>query len=159
MNDHSRIIRLANKGDLPQVNQIIEKAIKTWQLPERVKRLALPSYLYNELDLLHFYVFVVESNGSIVGVGAVDRDPVELEGSGSVMLLHGIYVDPDYQRAGIGSQLLKYAESSCREHRVDGLLVKVQKGAENFFQAMGLKRLAVKNSERDYENRYWKPIH
>ena len=33
-----------------------------WQLPERVKRLALPSYRYNEMDLKYYSLVVAERN-------------------------------------------------------------------------------------------------
>ncbi len=38
-------IRPANQADLETINGVIESAVMTWRLPDRVKRLSLPSYL------------------------------------------------------------------------------------------------------------------
>ena len=44
-------LRPAAPDDLEEVNQVIEAAVMTWDLTERVKRLSLPSYRYNAHDL------------------------------------------------------------------------------------------------------------
>jgi hypothetical protein len=41
---------------------------------------------------------------------------------------------------------------------VDGVLVKAQPGAEQFFLALGLERLSVEDHRRDYPHRFWKPL-
>jgi N-acetylglutamate synthase-like GNAT family acetyltransferase len=151
-------IRPANKTDLPAINRVIEKSVMTWQLPERVKRLALPSYRYDELDLQHFSVIVASDDGHIIGVAAWDTEPCQGPNDTKGLLLHGLYVDPQQQRRGIGRQLLASVEAGAREQQADGLLVKVQKDAEDFFSTQGLHRLAVDDPERDYENRYWKAL-
>ena len=58
-------------ADLETVNALIERAIDSWNLPERVKRLSLPLYHYHEHDLefLELVVADVEAGG-IVGVAA-----------------------------------------------------------------------------------------
>ncbi len=38
-------IRLAGHADLEAINRVIEVAVMTWDLPDRVKRLSLPAYL------------------------------------------------------------------------------------------------------------------
>ena len=74
------------------------------------------------------------------------------------MLLHGIYVEPSLQRRGIGSQLLEYAADLARGSDADGLIVKAQKDAEDFFKSRGMKKLHTHDSRRDFENRYWMPV-
>ena len=158
MHNHEIIIRAASRADLVAINQLIEKAVMTWQLPERVKRLALPSYRYDELDLQHFSMVVATDDDNIVGIAAWETEyclgPDDKKG----LLLHGLYVNPEQQRRGIGGQLLKAVEASARSQHADGLLVKVQKDAEDFFSTQGLYRLAVQDPNRDYENRYWKAL-
>jgi GNAT superfamily N-acetyltransferase len=152
------MLRPATSADLDAVNAVIERAIMTWNLPERVKRLTLSSYRYNAHDLEHLHMVVAEDAGhAVLGVSAWEpasaRDlPVGKTG----LLLHGLYVDPDHQRQGVGSLLLAAAVRAASEQGFDGLLVKAQHAAENFFLARGLEALTVTDAERDYPHRFWK---
>jgi GNAT superfamily N-acetyltransferase len=152
-------IRPATAADLPFLNGVVERAVMTWKLPERVKRLALPSYRYHAHDLDHQRLLVAEwPDVGIVGVAALEEaDPRDLPGALTGLLLHGLYVDPAWQGQGIGSRLLAAACVACRESGHAGLLVKAQPDAAAFFQARGLLRLAVKDPDRDYPYRYWLP--
>jgi len=150
-------LRTATAEDLAAVNGVIERAVLCWQLPERVKRLALPTYLYSQHDLEHLKLVVAEDSAQhVVGVAAWEpasaRDlPTEASG----LLLHGLYVDPEHQHHGIGRQLLTAALAAAREQGVDGVLVKAQADAEPFFLAQGLHRLESIDPARDYPHRYW----
>lgn len=150
-------LRPANRDDLAAINTVIERAVQTWNLPERVKRLALPTYLYNEHDLQHLHIeLAVNHERGVVGVAAWEaaaaRDcPDGVRG----LLLHGLYVDPEKQQRGTGGRLLQAAASAAREQGYDGLLVKAQADAEGFFKARGMQLLAVMDASRDYPNRYW----
>jgi predicted N-acetyltransferase YhbS len=151
-------LRAANRDDLAALNKVVERAVQTWNLPERVKRLALPTYLYNEHDLQHLHIeLATDSEGGAVGVAAWEaaaaRDcPDGVRG----LLLHGQYVDPEKQQRGIGGRLLQAAVSAAREQGYAGLLVKAQADAGGFFSLQGLQLLAVKDTSRDYPNRYWR---
>lgn len=154
----SRIdLRPASKDDLNPINQVIERAVHTWNLPERVKRLALPTYLYTGHDLQHLHIVLAEdSTAGVIGVAAWEaaaaRDcPKGRRG----LLLHGLYVDPDQQRRGTGARLLAAAAATAREQGYDGLLVKAQTDAEGFFRSRGLQPLAVEDADRDYPHRFW----
>ncbi|WP_245795405.1 hypothetical protein [Thioalkalivibrio denitrificans] len=37
-------LRAGDKSDLPAINAVIERAVMTWRLPDRVKRLSLPRH-------------------------------------------------------------------------------------------------------------------
>jgi len=156
-NKSSVNLRPACKSELARINEIITSAVQTWDLPERVKRLALPSYHYTEHDFEHLHIVVVEDReASILGVAA--WEPVAATDSPEgrrALLLHGIYVDPPGQRRGIGSRLLHAAVAAARQQGYDGLLVKVQADAEGFFSSQGLRQLAVTDENRDYGNRFW----
>jgi predicted N-acetyltransferase YhbS len=154
----SRInLRTADKADLAVINQIIERAVKTWNLPERVKRLALPTYLYTEHDLNHLHIVLAEDSAAgVIGVAAWEDAAVRDCPKGRRgLLLHGLYVDPDQQHRGVGTHLLAAAIAAAREQGYDGLLVKVQADAEGFFRSQGLQQLAVADAGRDYANRFW----
>lgn len=148
--------RAAGQADLPAINGVIERAVMTWRLPDRVKRLSVPLYRYNEMDLGHPEVCVAEDGVGIVGVAA--WEPAETsdhpEGRHG-LLLHGLYVDPGRQRLGIGSGLLDACVRRSRELGLEGVLVKAQADAEPFFRKLGLDRVPVQDASRDYSLRYW----
>lgn len=157
-NVHAQIsLRRAGVADLAAINRVIEQAVKTWNLPERVIRLALPTYLYSEYDLQHLHVVLVEDgSGAVLGVAAWEEAALrDCPGGKCGLLLHGLYVDPDRQRLGIGRRLLSAAADAAKSGGYDGLLVKAQTDAEGFFSSSGLQRLAVADDSRDYPNRFW----
>jgi N-acetylglutamate synthase-like GNAT family acetyltransferase len=153
-------LRQARADDIDALNRVIERAIMAWQLPERVKRLSLPSYRYHPHDLGHLHIVVAEdATQAIIGVAAWEpansRDVPEGQRG---LLLHGIYVNPDHQRHGVGTQLLDAAVQATLELAVDGLLVKAQADANVFFAACGLQRLPVEDPARDYPHRFWQVV-
>lgn len=151
-------LRAAAPADLPRLNAVIEAAVMTWRLPERVKRLALPTYRYSSHDLAHLEIVVAEQGrGEIVGVAAWEAaDPRDLPPPSSGLLLHGLYVDPRKQGEGIGTRLLESAVAAASARGLDGLLVKAQADAEAFFLARGLARLPVQDPARHYAHRLWR---
>lgn len=152
--------RKPNRIDLDRINDIIKAAIDTWQLPERVKRISLPLYRYQEDDLIHMPFLVAEVvDFGIVGLAALEEiDVTELPGFRRTMLLHGLYVDPFYHRRGIATRLVESAELSACKSGVSGLLVKAQVDAVPFFCKMGFTELPVEDYSRDYGYRYWKTV-
>lgn len=130
----------------------------TWSLPERVKRLVLPSYRYTEHDLTHLEMIVAETAAAgVVGVAAWEEaEAKDIPDGRSGLLLHGLYVSPESQRRGIGARLLDAALVALAERKLDGLLVKAQADAAPFFQARGMVALPVAKPERDYPNRFWR---
>ena len=153
-------LRIGTASALPAINTIIDAAVMAWALPERVKRLALPSYHYHthDLDFLELIV-AIDNDDRIVGVAGYEpTDPVDTLSGRHSLLLHGIYVSPAEQRRGIGRQLLRAVEDAGRQRGFDSLLVKAQTDARAFFIAQGLEKLTIQDSRRDYANRYWKML-
>lgn len=150
-------IRSATAADLAAVNAVVTAAVLGWDLPERVKRLALPGYCYRAHDLEHIALrLAVRDDGAIVGVAACE--PAESPAAVRGLLLHGLYVLPAEQRHGIGARLLHDAIEHARRRGFDGLLTRAQAGAEGFFEQQGMQRLPVTDAARDYGRRYWKPV-
>ncbi len=153
-------LRPASPFDLLSVNGVIESAIHSWEVPARVKRLCMPLYRYSEhdLDFLDLVVAEVERNG-IVGVAAWEQaDPRDTPAGHRALLLHGIYVAPDQHRKGVGTRLFEAAEMAALIRGFDGVLVKAQPGASDFFLALGMDRVPVQDCSRDYPHRFWKSL-
>ncbi len=159
--DYTRLVlREALPDELGAVNALIGRAVNSWDLPQRVKRISLPIYHYRVADLQAMRVVVAEDpDGNIVGVAAWELASTGDAPRGhSALLLHGIYVDPDLHRCGIGTRLLGAAVQAAANDYHDGLIVRAQSDAIPFFEAQGLERLAVRNSDRDYPHRFWYPV-
>jgi predicted N-acetyltransferase YhbS len=150
-------LRTAGPADLHGINAVIQRAVMTWNLPERVKRLAMPTYLYTAHDLDHLAMAVAEdASGKLIGIAAWEpaakRDcPDGRKG----LLLHGLYVEPIKKGQGVGSKLLDAAGDFAHRQGYEGILVKAQAEAVGFFQAVGLRQVAIQDPGRDYPNRYW----
>jgi len=151
-------LRPVERSDLDAINRVVEAAVMTWDLPERVKRLSLSSYRYTTFDLDHFAMVVAEDQDhNIVGVAAWEAaDSREAPQGLSALLLHGIFVRPTHHHQGIGRQLFLAAEHAMHQQRFDGLLVKAQHSADGFFSSMGMLRLPTEDALRHYANRFWK---
>jgi GNAT superfamily N-acetyltransferase len=157
------VLRSARIQDLASINRVISAAVMTWDLPERVKRLALTSYHYHAVDFAHFGMCVAEQGGVLVGVASWEpadpRDlPEELGAPARGMLLHGVYVDPALQRQGLGRALIAAVVQSTQEQEMAGVLVKAQADAVPFFRALGWEALPVRDAIRDYPHRYWRGL-
>ena len=151
-------IRTAKKTDLDAINQLIHAAVMDWKLPERVKQLSVTSYYYNDIDLKHLDIIVAEENKKILAVAALEKEANFSLPKRDAILLHGIYVLPEQQGTGLGRKLFYEIEAMAHAKQAGAILVKAQKDAEGFFRAMGLEKLDVIDSNRDYENRYWKNL-
>jgi len=151
-------LRSAALSDLDAVNRVIEAAVMTWKLPERVKRLSLPGYRYTTCDCDYLEMVVAEDvMQNIIGVAAWEQADVRDNPAGqSALLLHGLCIDPAYHRQRIGHQLFRIAEEAALKQQYGGLLVKAQADANGFFIAQGMKRLQVEYASRHYAYRFWK---
>lgn len=152
-------LRPGGLGDLDAVNRIITRAIGTWNVSERVKRLSLPVYHYQGEDLEHLELLMAMNGDEPVAVAAWEpAEPKQMPAGKTGLLLHGLYVDPDVARCGIGSSLLAACRDAAEQQGFDGVLVKATRDAVGFFERSSLARLPVLREGRDYDLRYWLPI-
>ena len=95
----------AGQADLEAINRVIESAVMTWHLPDRVKRLSLPCCRYDSVDLDHFDIVLAKNGGkNIIGIAAREQADAKESPAGSRALsLHGIYAPPSHHQQGIGS--------------------------------------------------------
>ena len=147
-------VHKAELQELDAINRLIERAIATWDLPERVKRLALPTYRYTPLDLETLTILAGYQGSTLVGVAA--WGPVQ-SGALPGLMLHGLYVDPQCWGSGIGTALLNRVERAARERGFARLTVKAQPGARAFFLRHGFQAATAADAG-DYAHRLSKPL-
>ena len=146
----------ATERDLEAINRLIERAVQTWALPDRVKRLALPTYFYTPADLQNMDLVGAYRHGQLVGVAAWEADPRH-----GALALHGLYVDPSHWRHRVGSTLLAHVEHAAHTRGFTTLIVKAQAEAQAFFLRCGFReappgagrgytRLLSKNIDGDH---------
>ncbi|MCB1877848.1 MAG: GNAT family N-acetyltransferase [Chromatiales bacterium] len=151
--------RRAEQAELAEINRVIESAIDSWGLSERVKRLSLSSYRYQEQDWDHL-TFHVALDPQVVGVATwetADADDTPA-GAGRALLLHGLYVNPQHQGRGVGTRLLQAAIDAARGGGFGGVLVKAHAKSQTFFANKGFDLLSITDPRRDYPYRYWRAI-
>jgi N-acetylglutamate synthase-like GNAT family acetyltransferase len=154
------VVRTAQRRDLERINRVIARAIDSWRITERVKRICLPLYQYQADDLDFFQVFVAENqHGDLLGVAATeDGESADGRAGPAVINLHGIYVDPTYHGRGAGSCLMQKVEQIASIQGYSALLVKAKADATGFFARLNFDKLPIRDPDRDYPYRYRKPL-
>jgi len=151
-------LRPAIREELVTINAIIEAAVMNWRLPERIKRLALPIYRYTDVDFENLQIIVAEIVGNgLVGVAACEISDSEVHGQ-QALLLHGLYVRPEFQHQGIGSQLFSAIEALVPKYKCDGLVVRAHTDAVGFFEFHNMQRFESAEPKNDYAHRFWKSV-
>ncbi len=151
-------VRMVGCLELSRINALIDRAVSSWETPDRVKRLALPVYRYSSEDLTHMWLMAAESrDGRLLGVAALEEaDEKDLPEPGPGLLLHGIFVDPDAMGLGVGRVLLETSAGIARAMGCSGLLVKAVRQSRGFFERCGLVACPAV-CDTDYPYRYWMP--
>lgn len=158
--NNAPIFRTAAESDLEAVNAVIESAVMTWSLPDRVKRLSLASYRYDSFDLDHLHVLVAEAgDGRIIGVAAWEAaDRRDTPSAAWGLLLHGLYVAPHAMGRGVGGMMVDAALEAAQRSGFEGVLVKANRDATGFFEARGFRRVRDAELEKRYPYLFWHPV-
>ena len=104
-------------------NNAIEEVINEWYSIESLKE-----------DIEHPSFFIAEKNSEIVGfVHATQKE--------GIAQLHRIYVDPEYQRQGIGSSLYNKMESELpsKTEELHLEVLKQNKSGKQFYKKQGFQ--------------------
>lgn len=157
--DPPATIRVASRTELPAINRVIEQAVNTWPLPERLKALTLPLLRYDAIDAGD-YEFVIASCGSAVtGVAAWDRSVVYAAGTGAhSVLLHGLYVAAAFQHRGIGRTLQDAVFERATAAGAAGVVVKAERVAAAYFERCGYQKINSSVYGFSYPYSYWRPL-
>lgn len=151
--------RVRTDSELNAVNKVVDEALGSWGLPERVRRLALPSLLYDHSDLEHMSVVLAEGPDGGVAVAAWESDTSRDAPYGlRSVLLHGLYVTPIWQRRGLGTNLLDFAGHWILGRGFDGITVKAWRESQTFFRRRGFNPLTSFGTAESYPQRMWKRL-
>ena len=135
------------KANLPEVNRVISEAVRSWGMSPRVHRLALPSFVYGEEDLRHMQLVMTGDDSGAVGIAAWEEEAGLTRMNRPLnLLLHGLYVSPQWQRHGVGSNLLRVAIRHARGLGFRGITLTAWRDAEPFFSAKGFHPGATNQS-------------
>lgn len=151
----------ASRSDLDRlnaVNRVIEEAVETWGVADRVRRLALPTLLYDEVDLRHMrFLLLDDSEGEAVAFATWEDFGETGEAHSTRHLrLHGLYVLPHWQRRGLGSSLLEFVCLRAGMQGIDGILVRAWREAEAFFRRHGFETCVEPQSPESYSWLLWR---
>lgn len=125
--------------DLTRVNQLVAAATESWGLSDRVRRLSLPSLLYNQDDLEHMTILVAQ-NHECRDIAVALWEPAagwEALPGFNTALLHGLYVVPCGQGTGVGSRLLTTVCEQMSNSGFESVVGKVWRSADRFFSRRG----------------------
>lgn len=91
-------------------------------------RLTLEGYRLPNPDV---YLVAETKDGRVVGFGEINIDVGEIE---------AVFVDPEFGRRGIGSQILQALEDSARRQGLTALVVDASLNAVEFYERSGYKQ-------------------
>lgn len=127
---------------LDAVNSIITAAIETWDIAPRVRRLAMPAYLYTSEDFKHLRFMGGWRSNTLLGfVSCEPAGPGEAPDGDSALWMHGLYVDPQVHGQGLGSRLVEAAKELSRTAGFTRLSVRAERNATDFFEKQGFSYL------------------
>jgi GNAT superfamily N-acetyltransferase len=138
--------------DLDTINGIVAAATLSWNLPARVRRLALPSLLYNAVDLQHMSIARVDADTfGALGVALwEDTGDAGQAADKRAVLLHGLYIVPHYQRRGVGTRLLELVADWARARGFESIHARAWRESESFFIARGFTARAANGTADTY---------
>jgi len=131
------VIRNYYSTDKEEILKIFRLNTPAYFSPEEEKD--LNHYLDLEIDMY----FVLEMNGKIVGSGGINLSDDRKNGIISWDLLH-----PDFQRKGLGNQLLQYRLNKLKEMQtIDRIIVRTSQLVYPFYEKNGFQ---LKEIVKDY---------
>lgn len=149
----------AGLEQLQLLNAIVRRAVSAWPMPDRVKRLALPTLQYDAVDFAHYeaLLYCGAGDGDAVACAVWLNQQLDFGHGYCGGLLHGLYVDPIAQRQKIGSKLLLEVFARATAAGLGGMMVRAERVSQGFFERSGMV-LLPQSAATDYPHRYWKQL-
>lgn len=146
-------IRLIENKDLELCAEMIAQSIASMQnfYPARMIAESLAhfdlQYLKNKMEQSHFYV-AVEKN-KIIGCGGIDL----MKKSENCGVLMGIFVDPNFQKKGVGKAIISTLEKDTLVLECEKILVSSSIPAIPFYRKCGYEH--KDNALCFDKNKFW----
>ncbi len=133
--------RYATAADLVAVNSVVTRAVATWQVSDRVIRLAMPSLRYTPADFQHMRILMgTDCADAPIAVAVWEVSTGRSNAASAIeWLLHGLYVMPERQRSGVGASLLQHVIDMATQCGVATVALHAWRDAEAFFHARGFQ--------------------
>lgn len=150
----------ADAGELHAVNRVVSDSIVSWGLPERVRRLALPSLSYNETDLQHMTIILL-TNSEQKGIAIAaweEASRSEIPENCRGALIHGLYVVPEYQQRGLGTRLIELVAKRMAGLNNDGMAVRAWRDSLAFFRSRGFEPMHSETAPDTFPRRLWRAV-
>lgn len=147
-------------ADLATVNCIVAEASRAWNLTPRLRRLAVPTLLYDEADLKQMSVALARSHdGPDVAVALWEESAAPKSPQGArAVLLHGLYVAAVAQHRGVGSSLLNFVEKWSASRQFARVELRAWRHADPFFIAHGYRPPAAHEQANLFPRRLRKSL-
>ena len=130
-------IRKFKKEDAKQCSKLILECIeKNLSLNEKNKKFMIkksqPKNLIEKSEKLSLFVY--DSNGEILGTGALDKNEIRT-----------MFVKPKMQVKGIGKKILNFLINKAQSKGLKKVWLKSSPEAEIFYKKQGFKKIKVRN--------------
>ena len=148
------ISRTLLRGDLPEINEVIQSSVERWPTTARLKRLSMGPLMYRDADLQDFEFLLCYKAHACLGIAAWQPDvslvfqkPESFANSepeqkaANAVLLHGLFVSAKAQGCGIGGLLLDELTRQARQRRFAGLFVRAERFSTSYFEQKGFRPL------------------
>lgn len=148
-------IRIALPGEAKILTEIALASKHTWKYPESYFEIWKDELTITKEYINNNIVFVVESDNQLVGFYSIVVVPNNFM-SGNVLVKKGfwlehLFIEPSFQRKGIGRLLMEHALNYCEENWIDELKIFVDPHAVGFYEKMGAT--FIENSPSSIEGR------
>ena len=148
-------LRKAKPGDTTRLTEIAFAAKQTWNYPDEYMKQWKDELTITEDYLKENEVVVAEYRKKVIGFYSIvtlqaDKDFGNVPVERGFWMDH-LFIDPHYQKKGIGSLMVKRALDYCNENWIDVLKIFVDPNATGFYEKMGAT--FVRNSPSSIENR------
>jgi GNAT superfamily N-acetyltransferase len=141
-------------SQLDDINGVVTRAVQTWDIPARVKRLAMSSYHYHPADLDHMVLLGARRQHALAGVMALEPAAADEEEDGATLAIHGLYVEPCVQGTGVGSCLIQAAVNHARNRGCRRIVVRAVRQARGFFASQGFQALPTGTDRTGYPHAF-----
>lgn len=149
MTKKSFLLRQFKNDDLEQVKVLIHKTI----------RFCYPlNYSYDVIEFFinyHNRANIIEYAGKGYTILALENEKIVGTGNLSGNEIRAVYIDPRYQKRGVGKTIVDELIKKAKENRLDKIVLDSTINAKKFYDSMGFNTIEkltikVKNSNLDY---------